>query len=246
LRSARLTELENRYGIQTTAENTEVFNAADVVILAVKPQHMDNVLKALSQALPQALTGVKLVISVAAGFPIEKIERHLYPPLDQDAKGLLPIVRVMPNTPALVLAGMAGLSANDFVTETELRDAKTILEAVGRVIQFEEEALHAVTAISGSGPAYIFYFVEAFVETGINLGLRPSQALTLTLETMKGAAKLLEETAEAPAELRKKVTSKGGTTEAALTVLEQHGVKEHLKEAIRAAAERSVALGQME
>ena len=245
LRSARLSQLEAKYSIRTSENNTEVFKHADVVVLAVKPQHMDDVLQILSQTLPQALNGVKLVISVAAGFPIERIERHLYPPLDQDTKGLLPIVRVMPNTPALVRAGIAGMSANDFVAKTELRDAETILGAVGKVIQFEEEALHAVTAISGSGPAYIFYFVEAFVETGMKLGLRPSQALTLTLETMKGAAKLLEETKEAPAELRKKVTSKGGTTEAALSVLEQHQVKQHLKDAIRAAAERSVALGRM-
>lgn len=246
LRGARLTQLADAYGIHTTQSNNEVFNQSDIVILAVKPQHMDDVLQSLAQNLPQALTGVKLVISIAAGFSIERIEGHLYPPLDQDARGLLPIVRVMPNTPALVMAGIAGMSGNAFATPTERQDARTILEAVGSVIEFEEKALHAVTAISGSGPAYIFYFVEAFVETGMKLGLRPSQALTLTLETMKGAAKLLEETQEAPAELRKKVTSKGGTTEAALKVLEQHQVKKHLKDAIHAAAERSVALSRME
>lgn len=246
LRDARLSQLEERYGIRTSTDNATVFDTAEVVILAVKPQHMDDVLAALSTTLPQTLRGVKLVMSIAAGFPIERIERHLYPPLDQETKGLLPIIRVMPNTPALVRAGMAGMSPNAFATETERREARAILEAIGKVVELEEKHLDAVTAISGSGPAYMFYFVEAFLETGIRLGLRPSEALTLTLETMRGAARLLEETQEAPAALREKVTSKGGTTEAALNVLEQHRVKAHLKAAIQAAADRSVELSRMD
>ncbi|MBW2107878.1 MAG: pyrroline-5-carboxylate reductase [Deltaproteobacteria bacterium] len=242
LREARLAQLHETYGIRTSEKNSHVFEQAEIVILAVKPQHMDDVLDGLSSVLPQALTGVKLVISIAAGFPIKKIEAHLYPPLDQDAKGLLPIVRVMPNTPALALAGMAGMSGNAYARQSDMEKARAILEAIGKVIEFEEQDLDAVTAMSGSGPAYMFYFVEAFVQAGAKLGLRPSHALTLTLETMKGAARLLEETGEPPAELRKKVTSKGGTTEAALTVMERYGIKDHLIEAVHAAAQRSKEL----
>ncbi len=245
VRSARLRQLRETYEINTTEDNMELFEQVDTVVLAVKPQHMDEVLDGLCMGFPQALTGVKLIISIAAGFPIKKIEGHLYPPLDQNAKGLLPIVRVMPNTPALVLAGMAGMSGNRYAGETDLRQARTILEAIGKVIEFEEEDLDAVTALSGSGPAYIFYIIESLVEAGARLGLRPSHALSLTLETMKGAVKLLEETGESAASLRDKVTSRGGTTEAALNVLNRYKVKEHLVDATQAAAQRSKELSEL-
>lgn len=242
VREARLGQLKDTYGINVTGDNTELFDNVDIVILAVKPQHMDGVLHGLASSFPHTIKGVKLIISIAAGFPIEKIEVHLYPPLDENSRGLLPIVRVMPNTPALVLAGIAGMSANRFARETDLDQARAIMEAVGKVIRFDEEDLDAVTALSGSGPAYVFYVIESLVEAGAELGLRPSHALTLTLETIKGAARLLEETGEPAASLRKKVTSRGGTTEAALDVLERNKVKEHLREAIRAAARRSKEL----
>jgi pyrroline-5-carboxylate reductase len=242
VREARLAQLNDTYGIHTSENNREVFEHTDVVILAVKPQHMDDVLSDLAATFPRTIKGVTLIVSIAAGVPIKRIEEHLYPSLDQDAKGLLPIVRVMPNTPALALAGMAGMSGNAYAKASDLNDARAILEAIGQVIEFEEKDLDAVTALSGSGPAYMFYFVEAFVKAGAKLGLRPSHALMLALETMKGAAKLLEETGEPPADLRKKVTSKGGTTEAALKVLERHRVRECLVEAIEAAARRSKEL----
>jgi len=242
LRGARLRQLADTYDIKTTEENIEIFEKVDILVLAVKPQQMDDVLDGLAMALPRAVQGVKLIVSIAAGIPIKRIEERLYPPLDQHARGLLPIVRVMPNTPALVLAGMAGMSGNDYAKESDMNDARAILEAIGEVIEFDEKDLDAVTALSGSGPAYVFYVIEALVEAAAGLGLRPSHALKLTLETMKGAVKLLEETAEAPASLRKKVTSKGGTTEAALAVLDRHGTKGHMMEAIRAAARRSKEL----
>lgn len=245
VRPARLRQLKETYKINTTEENRELFDKVDVVILAVKPQHMDEVLAGLAGTFPQTIKGVKLIISIAAGFPIKRIEGHLYGRLDENSKGLLPIVRVMPNTPALVLAGMAGMSGNRYVGESDSGEARTILEAIGRVIEFGEEDLNAVTALSGSGPAYVFYFVESLVEAAAGLGLRPSHALTLTLETIKGSVKLLEETGEAPASLRKKVTSRGGTTEAALGVLERHRVKEHLMEALQAAARRSKELSEL-
>jgi pyrroline-5-carboxylate reductase len=244
IRGARLRQLEEAYQINTTEDNTKIFEVADVLILAVKPQNMEEVLGGLSRTFPQTIRGVKVIISIAAGFPIKRIEAHLYPPLDQNAKGLLPIIRVMPNTPALVLAGMSGMSGNRYAKESDLSIARIILEAIGKVIVFEEEDLDAVTALSGSGPAYIFYIIESLVEVGARLGLRPSQALTLTLETIKGSVKLLEETGEAAASLRKKVTSKGGTTEAAFKVLDRYKVKEHLKDAIQAAAQRSKELSR--
>jgi len=246
VRKPRLRRLKDTYGINITGENTDAFSRADIVILAVKPQHMNGVLHGLSRSFPHTIKGVKLIMSVAAGFPIEKIEGHLYPPLDENSKGLLPIVRVMPNTPALVLAGIAGMSANRFARKTDVNQARTIMGAVGKVIHFEEEDLDAVTALSGSGPAYIYYVIESLVEAGAELGLRPSHALSLTLETLKGAARLLEETGKPAASLRKKVTSQGGTTEAALDVLERNKVKEHLMEAVRAAARRSKELSLSE
>jgi pyrroline-5-carboxylate reductase len=246
VREARLRQLNDTYGINITEENAEVFDAADVVILAVKPQDMDEVLERLASSFPHTIKGVKLLISIAAGFPIKRIEGHLYTPLDENTKGLLPIVRVMPNTPALVLAGMAGMSGNQYAKESDRSHARAILEAIGKVIEFKEEDLDAVTALSGSGPAYIFYVIESLVEAGAGLGLRPSHALSLTLETVKGSVKLLEETGEAAASLRKKVTSKGGTTEAALDILDSHNVKMHLMEAIRAAAQRSKELSTLE
>ncbi|MDY6950398.1 MAG: pyrroline-5-carboxylate reductase [Thermodesulfobacteriota bacterium] len=239
VRGARLRQLADTYGINTTEENLEVFEKVDVLVLAVKPQQMDDVLDGLAATLPQAVQGVKLIVSIAAGIPIKRIEERLYPPLDQNAKGLLPIIRVMPNTPALVLAGMAGMSGNDFARESDRDNARAMLEAIGQVIECDEKDLDAVTALSGSGPAYVFYVIEALVKAGAGLGLRPSHALRLTLETIKGAVKLLEETAEAPASLRKKVTSRGGTTEAALQVLDGYGTQAHIIEAIGAAARRS-------
>jgi len=245
VRGAWLRQLKDTYKINATQDNTEVFDQVDIVILAVKPQHMDEVLQGLASTFPRTIKGVKLIISIAAGFPIKRIEGHLYTPLDEDSKGLLPIVRVMPNTPALVLAGIAGMSGNRYARETDLSHARTILEAIGKVIEFEEEDLDAVTALSGSGPAYIFYVLESLVEAGAGLGLRPSRALTLSLETIKGSVRLLEETGEAAASLREKVTSRGGTTEAALRVLESHRVKECLVEAVRAAAQRSKELSEL-
>jgi pyrroline-5-carboxylate reductase len=244
LRDARLGQLNDSYGINVTTQNGEVFDEVDIVILAVKPQHMDEVLRGLASSFPQTIKGVKLIMSIAAGFSIEQIEGHLYSPLDQSSKGLLPIVRVMPNTPALVLAGMAGMSGNRFAKEADLNQARTIMEAVGKVITFDEEDLDAVTALSGSGPAYVFYFIESLVEAGAELGLRPSHALNLAVETVKGAAILLQETGEPVASLRKMVTSKGGTTEAALNVMDRKRVKEHLIEAVRAAARRSKELSR--
>ena len=143
VRDARLSGLNHTYGIHTSKINRHIFEQTDVVILAVKPQHIADVLDDLSKTFPQTIQGVTLIISIAAGIPIKKIEAYLYPPLDQDAKGLLPIIRVMPNTPALALAGMAGMAGNAYAKPSDLHDARAILEAIGQVIEFEEKDLFA-------------------------------------------------------------------------------------------------------
>ena len=182
------------------------------------------------------------MISIAAGFPLRKIEKSLYQKLNKQACQKLPIIRVMPNTPALVLAGMSGMSANRNATQEDVKTPRTILEAMGKVIEFKEESLDAVTALSASGPAYIFYLVESMIQAGINLGLKPDDAVLLSITTLRGAAKLLEESKESPESLRHKVTSPGGTTEAALKVLEQYDFKPGIIEAIAAATRRSKEL----
>jgi pyrroline-5-carboxylate reductase len=163
-----------------------------------------------------------------------------------DAKGsrMLPIVRVMPNTPALVLSAVSAMSANRFATAEDANHARLILQAVGDVMEFEEEALDAVTALSGSGPAYVYYLVESMIHAGVRVGLDRAAAAALTLATLKGAAKLLAASGEPAEELRRKVTSPGGTTAAALEVFETRGFQEIVVEAITAATRRARELSR--
>jgi pyrroline-5-carboxylate reductase len=134
----RLRQLNEAYKINVTDENTKILDEADILVLAVKPQDMDGVLQGIARTFPRTIKGVKLFISIAAGFPIKRIEEHLYPPLDVNSKGLLPIVRVMPNTPALVLAGMAVMAGNQYAKESDLSQARMILEAIGKVIAWTQ------------------------------------------------------------------------------------------------------------
>ena len=233
--------LQALYGITTADNNRAVILSGDVIILAVKPQIMDAVLTEMGDILAEKerMESRKLIISVAAGIPLKKIEDRLYSRLDTTAEAGLPIVRVMPNTPALVMAGMSGMSVNRNVTPGDKDIALTILAATGKVLEFTEAALNAVTAVSGSGPAYVFYLIEAMVEAGISLGLSETEASTLTLQTLKGALKLLEERREPARELRRKVTSPGGTTEAAITTMEAGKVKETIIAALEAACRRA-------
>nr|HID59507.1 pyrroline-5-carboxylate reductase [Desulfobacterales bacterium] len=242
IRPDRLAIMSQNYAIETIENNTQIFKRCDVVILAVKPQQMNHILEEIADLLTNGLTTRKLVISIAAGVPIRKIEQYLYRNLDDESAKLLPIVRVMPNTPALVQAGMAGMSGNRYAGTDDLQTVHNILKAIGEVIEFEEKDLHAVTALSGSGPAYVYYFIESLLQGAKELGLKRSDALTLTLTTIKGAIKLLEEAREDARVLRNKVTSPGGTTEAALKVLEDRKVGSSIREALKAAANRSVEL----
>ena len=242
----RLKNLQNAYGINIGCDNIGLFNDCDIIALCIKPQDMVNVLSGIAQGGSiRQIYKKKLIISVAAGIPIKKIEDLLYAAFDDKSKNNLPVVRVMPNTPALVLSGMSGMSVNCACTEEDINTAKTILNAMGKVLEFKEEDLDSVTALSGSGPAYVFYLIEAMILAGEKLGLDHGAAQELSLQTIKGAVKLLEEKKETPESLRKKVTSPGGTTQAALNVFEARFVKQGIVEGIIAAAKRSAELSRL-
>lgn len=224
-------KIQRQFGVCATAEMADAISGSDVVLLAVKPQQLFEVAKQLAPLL----TG-QLVISIAAGIRTADISRWL--------AGYQRLVRVMPNTPALVRAGISGLYALPRVEPAQKQQAETILAAVGATLWLEhEEQLDAITAVSGSGPAYVFYFIEALEEAALKLGFDAAQARRLSLETFKGSVKLAAESAEDPATLRARVTSKGGTTERAILSMENASVKQHIVNAVAAAAERSGKLG---
>lgn len=224
VRADRLEQLTRKFGIRTTRDIPQ----ADIFLLAVKPQQMGEALAGL-RASPGAL-----FISIAAGVTTDRIEREL--------GGKPRVIRVMPNTPALVGAGAAALCRGAHATEADLATAEAILGAVGITVRVEEKLLDAVTALSGSGPAYVFLVAEAMTKAGIAAGLSEDVSKKLTIQTVFGAARMLVETGEAPDSLRRKVTSPGGTTEAALKVLSNRKLVEIFVEAIQAAARRSEEL----
>jgi pyrroline-5-carboxylate reductase len=240
----RLNILNKTYGISVMKDNFKVFSECEIIFIAVKPQHIYHVLSQISEHEGYQIPNRKIVVSIAAGIPLRKIEALLYNSLNNESRERLPIIRVMPNTPALVLAGMSGMSANKYAKAEDLNTIKIILEAIGKAIEFKEEDLDAVTALSGSGPAYVFYIAEAMIEGGIKVGLEPDKAAMLTVATIQGALKLMEESNESPEILRRKVTSPGGTTEAAFKILEKNKVKQNIIEAIKAAARRSKELSK--
>jgi pyrroline-5-carboxylate reductase len=204
---------------------------ADVVVFAVKPQHMQQAVTHVSAHCSQAL-----VVSIAAGIRCADIARWL------DGHGR--IVRVMPNTPALVGAGVSGLFATPGADAADRQTAEKILSAAGKVIWFEREnMLDAVTAVSGSGPGYVFYFIEALEEAALALGLDAQASRVLAIETFAGAAKLAANSPDEPAVLRAKVTSKGGTTESAINYMQGKEIKRHIVEAVLQAEKRARELG---
>ncbi len=220
-------------GLATTTDNAEAMAGAAVVVLAVKPQILREVCEALAPTLADSQA---LVLSIAAGVRAGDIDRWL--------GGDQAIVRCMPNTPALVRSGASGLFATAQVTEDQRNAAERIMRAVGLTLWVEEESrLDAVTAVSGSGPAYFFYVMEAMQEAGEKLGLSPKHARLLVLETAFGAAKLALESSDDAATLRARVTSKGGTTERAIQTLEAGGLKQLFEDALGAAAKRAAELG---
>jgi len=229
------------HGIAAVEDNAEIFRRSDIVVLAVKPQMMAQALAPVAEN-PGRGFDRKLIISIAAGIRLERLEGLLYPSLAPEDCSRLPIIRVMPNTPALVLAGVSGMSPNRHASPADIDTARRILGAMGQVLEFPEAALDGVTALSGSGPAYVFYFIESMARAGEALGFDRGTSAGLTRATFEGALKLLSETGEEPAELRRRVTSPGGTTEAALRVLEEKQVDRHIIDAVAAAARRSKEL----
>lgn len=224
--------LQTQFGVDVFANSTDCeWRTADVVILAVKPQQMQEALAPLSGQLQHAL-----VISIAAGLTLNTLARWL-----GDYRR---VVRCMPNTPALIGAGMSGLCALPDVSVSEKIAAERIMQAVGKTLWVEEEiALDGVTAISGSGPAYVFLFIEALQEAAAELGFSAEEGRELALQTVLGAAQLAAQSSEPASLLRERVTSKGGTTAAALEVMGKFGVKAGIIAGAHAAALRSAELG---
>ena len=227
--------LADKHGVECFDEARKALRAGDVVVFAVKPQQMQEAAR---------FSGLKenanLVISIAAGVTLASLSRWLGGPTGNYWR----MIRVMPNTPALIGAGVAGLYAPQLVSEAERKQAEAILGAVGATVWIEDEALmDAVTAVSGSGPAYVFWFIEQLSAAGENLGLSKDVSRKLAIETVLGAAKLAAQSADSPAQLRERVTSKGGTTEAALKAFEEHKLAERFLRAVEAARDRGAELG---
>lgn len=224
--------LEQRYAVATSADLPPHIAADAVVLLAVKPQQMRQV----AAALRGVLSG-QLIVTIAAGIRTADLSRWL----DGHAR----IARVMPNTPALLQAGVSALYAMPAVAAEDRRQAEAILEAVGATLWVQrEELMDAVTAVSGSGPAYVFYFMEALIDGARELGLDADAARLLAQETFNGAAMLARHSEDPLATLRARVTSKGGTTEAALRTLEEQSVRQRIVEAVKRAGARSRELGE--
>lgn len=219
-------------GIQTTTDNVEAIQNADVVVLAVKPQVLATVLQPL-----KGLLSDKLVISIIAGAEIQTISELI--------GGSQRIVRVMPNTPALVQTGAHGIYASEAVNAQDRELTNQILAATGLTIWVDSEAqIDAVTALSGSGPAYFFYLMESMIRAGKNLGLDEKVATALTLQTALGAAQMAITSSNSPSELRKNVTSPNGTTQAALEVFDRAQISQNIQAALAAAQKRSQELAQ--
>lgn len=218
--------------IRSTEVPQEAARDARMLLLSVKPQMMADVLKSLSPVMDADT----LIISIAAGLSTQFIETHL-------GKKPWRVVRVMPNTPMLVGEGMSALASGQNASAADLDRVRQLFESAGKVIEVDEDKMNAVTAMSGSGPAYFFLLVEQMIRAGESMGLTAEQSSTLAKQTALGAAKLLTSSDESPAELRRKVTSPGGTTHAAITHMESSGLPDIVVAAIQAAERRGKELG---
>ena len=226
-REERVQELRERHGVDATTSNPEAIRGADIVVLAVKPQDIE----ALLGEVGHLVTPDQTVLSVAAAITTARIERHL----NQN----VPVVRSMPNAPSTIHEGIAGMCAGKHASAEHMQRAATVLRAVGDVVEVPEEQMDAITAVSGSGPAYYALLAEAMIEAGILLGLPRELSTTLVVQTMFGTAKQLRDEGMHPVELRESVTSPGGTTIAAIRELEQAGVRAAFLNAIQAAMDRA-------
>jgi pyrroline-5-carboxylate reductase len=231
-RETRVAELHERHGVEATTSNTNAVRGAAIVVVAVKPQDID----ALLEEIGPVLTTEQTVLSVAAAIPTKRIEARI-------ADGV-PVVRAMPNSPSTVHEGMAGISAGAHANDAHLALAEEVLSHLGRVVRVQEDAMDAITALSGSGPAYFALLAEAMIEAGILLGLSREISTTLVVQTMLGTGKQLRDEKMHPVELRESVTSPGGTTIAAIRELEQAGVRAAFLNAIQAAMTRGRELAE--
>lgn len=231
VQTERLSHFQTQYSVAGSVDNAVAVRDADIVVLALKPQHLIEVLESIKNDVTKSKT---LFISIAAGVTTQRIEQVL--------GGDVRVARVMPNTPALIGAGAAAVCGGSCTTEEDLLISETMLEAVGMVVRVEESNIDAVTAVSGSGPAYVFYIIEAMEKAAAQMNLAPEIARALILGTIIGAARLCEETGEDAGLLRERVTSKGGTTAAALNVLNEKNVSDAWVAALLAAQARSKEL----
>ena len=229
-RPERAAQLRETYGVETVAA-ADAAKAADTLVITVKPQDMSVLLDEIAPQLPAD----RLIISVAAGIPTAVIERRL--------GGGVPVVGVLSNTPVLVDEAMSVISAGRYAGEAHLRRAEELLRPVGKVLRIPESQQDAATALSGSGPAYVYFLVEAMVDAGILLGIPRTTAMEMVTQAVYGAATMLRETGEHPVILREAVTSPGGTTISAIRELERHSVRAAFLEAIESARDRGAELG---
>lgn len=230
VREDRLKSLAELYKISVADTNQEAAKHTDIIILSVKPQVMEKVLKGIKDAVDRS----KLVVSIAAGISISKIKGIL----GEDTR----IIRAMPNTPALIQSGATAVSRCENTSDDDVKIALKIFNAVGITVTVDEELMDAVTGLSGSGPAYIFLIIEALADAGVKMGLSRSIAMKLSVQTVLGAAKLVSETGRHPGELKDMVTSPGGTAISGLHTLEEGGLRTTLINAVEAATKRSKEL----
>lgn len=232
VREERLAYLKNTYRIAISSDNASAASQAETVLLAVKPQNMDRALAELKGTVGEA----QLLVSIAAGIATTTIAAHFPHPVR--------VVRVMPNTPALVLEGVSALARGRHATSQDMETTRQLFEAVGKVVVVDESLMDAVTGLSGSGPAYVFLIIDALADAGVKVGLSRDVAVALAAQTVRGSARLVLETGKHPGELKDMVTSPGGTTIAGLHALEQGAVRAALINAVEAATRRSQELGK--
>lgn len=232
VRRERLDQIVKQYGIRPAKSNPALVAESDVVILAVKPQIMAAVLHEIAASVD----GSKLLISIAAGLPTRTLRAQLGRPAR--------LIRVMPNTPALVLEGVTAIARAEGLEAGDLETAQELFGAVGRVVVLEEDALDAVTGLSGSGPAYVAIVIESLADGGVKMGLDRTTAMTLAAQTVLGSAKLILETGTHPGQLKDMVSSPGGTTIAGISALEEGGVRRTFISAVERATQRSRELGK--
>lgn len=233
LDAARRSAIREKYKIIVEIDNNALVKYSDIIILAVKPQDLEAVLR---QEVCCGVTDSKVLISIAAGVTT----RHIESVVGKD----VPVIRAMPNMPARIGEAVTAISAGTSASTADMKLAGEIFATIGDVVVVDEKLMDAVTAVSGSGPAYFFYFIEALAAAGERLGLDSKTALELAIKTATGSSKLLDTIKERPEELRKKVTSKGGTTEAALKVFEEKKLKKTVEDAVAAAAKRAAELSR--